>query len=242
MNRKSIALVFGTAHVDSTPGKCAPDGSIREAVYSREIIKDLVAIMENTYGFSVFTDYMPMEPLSKWTEARKRLGYSKGEQPLELDHRVQQVNAICNKFGKENTLFVSIHLNGAGDDGKWHGAGGWCCYTTPGTTKSDLLAECFYDAAFENLRPYVTIMDEGKRRGEYTEKQTPYRMDKTDGDRDMEANLYVLRNTACPAVLTENLFQDNRLDVKFLLSEEGRQAITRLHVEGILRYVEKMYK
>lgn len=232
-------IIFGTAHLDSTPGKCSPDGAFREAVYSRELIADIKAIMERTYGYTCFTDYAPLQPLKPWTDARKRLGYKDGEQAAELNYRCQQVNKICQQYGKDNCLYVSIHVNGAGDDGKWHGAGGWCCYTTPGTTKSDRLAECFYDAAITNLRPYVDIIDEGKRRGDYTEKQVPFRMDKSDGDRDMEANLFVLRETVCSAVLTENLFQDNRRDVAFLTSDVGRQAITRLHVEAILAYCDK---
>lgn len=50
-------------------------------------------------------------------------------------------------------------------------------------------------------------------------------------------SLYVLNNTACPAVLTESLFQDNWHDVDFLLSERGRAAVVRTHVEGIRNYV-----
>ena len=45
------------------------------------------------------------------------------------------------------------------------------------------------------------------------------------------------RDTNCPACLTENLFQDNKEDVDFLLSEEGYQAIVDLHVNGILSYL-----
>lgn len=236
MNKQNAVIILGTAHLDSTPGKCAPDKSIREAVYSREIIADVKVKLE-AYGYKVFIDYESLEPLPAWTAARKKLGWQKGEQPLELDYRAQQVNDICKKYGKENCIYVSIHLNGAGDDGKWHGAGGWGCYTTKGRTMADTLAECFYDAAISNLKAYVGIIDEGKRRGEYTEKQVPFRMDKTDGDRDLEANLYVLRKTNCAAVLTENLFQDSKRDVQFLLSEEGRHAIVRTHVEGILRYI-----
>jgi N-acetylmuramoyl-L-alanine amidase len=146
---------------------------------------------------------------------------------------------MCKEYGAANVLYVSIHVNAAGADGKWHGAGGWCCYTSKGRTMADSLAECMYDAAFSNLKEYVKIMDEGKRRGDYTEKQTPFRMDKTDGDRDLEADLYVVRKAACPAVLTENLFQDNKRDVAFLLSDEGRHAIERLHVEGIIDYIQK---
>ena len=59
----------------------------------------------------------------------------------------------------------------------------------------------------------------------------------TDGDPDKEAHFYILKHTKCPAVLTENLFQDNREDVGYLLSEEGKRAIVALHVEGIERYL-----
>ena len=45
------------------------------------------------------------------------------------------------------------------------------------------------------------------------------------------------RDTNCPAVLTENLFQDNRQDVDFLLSDAGRAAIVQLHFVGILNYL-----
>ena len=46
----------------------------------------------------------------------------------------------------------------------------------------------------------------------------------------------MLRKTACPCVLTENFFQDNRDDVAYLLSEEGREDITQLHVAGVIDY------
>ena len=55
-------------------------------------------------------------------------------------------------------------------------------------------------------------------------------------------NLAICRDTSCPAVLTENLFQDNKEDVDFLLSEEGKQLITKVHVDGILSYIKSMKK
>jgi N-acetylmuramoyl-L-alanine amidase len=45
------------------------------------------------------------------------------------------------------------------------------------------------------------------------------------------------RDTSCPAVLTENLFQDNKDDVAFLLSDEGKKKIVDIHVQGILKYI-----
>ena len=44
--------------------------------------------------------------------------------------------------------------------------------------------------------------------------------------------------TKCPAVLTENLFQDNREDVAYLLSETGKKTIIGLHVNGILNFIK----
>lgn len=52
----------------------------------------------------------------------------------------------------------------------------------------------------------------------------------------------VCRHFICPAVLTENLFQDNKEDVDFLLSEEGKQLITKVHVDGILSYIKSVKK
>lgn len=63
------------------------------------------------------------------------------------------------------------------------------------------------------------------------------RTDFTDGDPDIEKDFYITRHTSCPAVLTENLFMDNREDVAFLESEEGAKAIVSLHVDGILQYL-----
>lgn len=53
------------------------------------------------------------------------------------------------------------------------------------------------------------------------------------------ANFYILKHTACPAVLTENLFQDNRQEVDFLLSPEGREQIISLHFDALKAYTAK---
>ena len=54
------------------------------------------------------------------------------------------------------------------------------------------------------------------------------------------ADYYILKNSKCPAVLTENLFQDNLEDVNFLLSMHGRERIIDLHLKGIINYVENV--
>lgn len=201
-------IILGTAHLKSTPGKCSPDKSLYEYKYSRELIQAIYPILKDM-GYDVYID-IPEDDLKLTTNQ-------------ELKKRVDFVNSLCNKFGKNNCLYISIHVNGAGNGTKWMSATGWECWTSPGKTESDTLAEYLYKSAENNL--------EGKK----------IRKDLTDGDSDKEGNLYVLKNTKCPAVLTENFFQDNKEDVKFLLSEEGFHKIVRLHLEGIINYIQKIY-
>jgi len=61
----------------------------------------------------------------------------------------------------------------------------------------------------------------------------------SDSDRDWESNFYVIKNVNCIAVLTENFFMDNKNDVDFLLSEKGMETVTDIHINGILKYIER---
>ena len=217
-------VILGTAHGRNVGGKCSPDHMLEEYRYSREIVSRLRAELVEKV-FKVYID-MPEDivPLPQQQELRMRCNY---------------VNKVCKKHGKDNCLYVSIHVNAAGGEGKWMLAGGWCAYTSKGTTVSDTLAERLYEAAEKHLSGYAEIMEEGKKDGSYSSKQTPIRTDKSDGDKDMEADFFVLKHTACAAVLTENLFMDNKRDVSFLLSEKGKQSIVALHRDGILNFIKQ---
>lgn len=135
----------------------------------------------------------------------------------EIDVPLQERCRRANEYKASEAILVSIHCNAAGMGDKWMDARGWEAWTTPGTTKADSLATCLYQAA-----------------GELGLK---LREDNSDGDPDKEGHLYILKHSRCPAVLTENLFQDNREDVDFLLSDSGKNAITELHVRGIKKYL-----
>jgi N-acetylmuramoyl-L-alanine amidase len=37
--------------------------------------------------------------------------------------------------------------------------------------------------------------------------------------------------------LTENFFYDNKDDLKYLTSDEGVHAVVRLHIEGIIDFI-----
>lgn len=55
-------------------------------------------------------------------------------------------------------------------------------------------------------------------------------------------NLAICRDTLCPAVLTENLFQDNKQDVIFLLSEQGKRSVVDVHYRAILKFIKSCEK
>lgn len=144
------------------------------------------------------------------------------ERDVALSERVRRVNSYCSSQGTSNVILLSIHCNAAPpNDGKWHKARGWSAWTSPGRTGSDLLAEYLYKSAASVLPSAI-----------------PIRRDLSDGDSDWEANFTILTKTRCVAVLTENLFQDNKEDVDYLLSDSGRSAIINLHVNGLTSYLQ----
>ena len=144
------------------------------------------------------------------------------ENDISLGTRCKRVNDICKHFGASNVLLVSIHCNAAGADGKWHDARGWqACVSLNASAKSKQLASYLFDAA----------QTEGLK------MRSP-----KPGQKWWAQNLAICRDTNCPAVLTENLFQDNLADVEYLLSDEGREAIVNLHVNGIINYIKSLEK
>lgn len=138
---------------------------------------------------------------------------------VALAERTKRVNEVCVRLGTKNVILVSIHINASGN-GEWMNAKGWSCYTSIGQTKADKLADCFYQVAEEQFA--------GRK----------FRKDLTDGDPDWEAGFYMLKKTKCPAVLTENFFMDNKDDVAYLVSPEGRNAVVATHVEAIIKYIQ----
>mgnify|MGYP001042226140 FL=1 len=139
---------------------------------------------------------------------------------VPLAERARRVNELCGRLGTSNVILISIHCNAAGNGSEWMQARGWAAYTSKGKNKADKLAECLYNAASCHLT--------GQK----------LRKDYSDGDADWEESFYILRKTKCPAVLTENFFQDNKDDVDYMLSSDGKQNIINTHVNGIIQYIE----
>ena len=140
---------------------------------------------------------------------------------VSLLERVKRVNEKCRMYGKDNVLVISIHNNALGMGDKWeNNARGWSVWTSVGQTKSDLLAEYLFTRAKENF------------------KDMRLRSDVTDNDNDCESQFYILRKTLCPAVLTENFFMTAEEDLKYILSNKGKDAIVATHIQGIMDYIQ----
>ena len=194
-----MLILIDPGHGIDTPGKRSPDGKFLEYLWNRQIadlLLDRFMIMGIDASLVV-------------TETND----------ISLVTRVQRVNRMCSKVGASNVILLSSHSNAAGDGGKWMSAQGWSCYTSKGETKSDVIAECLYDA-FE---------------AEFADRKI--RKDMSDGDRDWEENFYILQKSKCPAVLLENFFYDNRDECAWLLKDETKGRIADTIVKGITQYI-----
>lgn len=147
--------------------------------------------------------------------------------PEDFDVSLQE---RCNRANKHyrvdrDTFLVSIHVNAAGNGRQWMNGQGWAIYTSQGITESDKIADIFVDEAVKTFK--------GRKIRIYSHSPL---------NRDHEANFYILVHTACPAVLTENFFQDNVDDVKYLLSDKGKEEVVRCHVNAIMNYIQSKKK
>ena len=143
------------------------------------------------------------------------------QEDISLSRRTDKANDIYreqkDKDGK-SCIYVSVHANGFSDES----ANGWSVYTSEGETKSDIVASVLAkNAAAE-------FPDEKMRK------------DTRDGDADKESNFWVLRKTVMPSILSENFFMTNYSNChNYLLSEEGRDRIAKIHFQMIQEVEEK---
>ena len=195
---KKMVVLLDNGHGSNTYGKCSPDKRLMEWKYTREI-----------------TEAVEKQLKSEGIDVRRIVTE---DRDITLGERCRRVNALCSKYGSKNVVLVSVHVNAAGDDNKWHDARGFSVWVSKkGSTNSKNLGKMFTEEAIkQNLMGNRWI----------------------PGEKYWQANYQIITNTNCPAVLTENLFQDNKEDVDFLLSKEGREKITNLHVDVIKKYLK----
>ncbi len=191
----------------------------------------MIILIDNGHGINTpgkcspdgrFKEYAWAREIAKMLYNRLKDSYTTKlitpeEVDISLATRVKRVNDVCLEHGAKNVLLISIHTDAAGADGKWHNARGFSARVgTNASSRSKKLASCLWNRAIEmGLKGNRCVPNE----------------------KYIAQNLYILKNTHCPAVLTENLFQDNKEDVDFLLSAEGKKKIVDMHVKGIIDYI-----
>lgn len=190
-------------------------------------------IIDNGHGINTPGKCSPDKSILEWKYCReiaKRLAEKLNadkikaiilvpeDRDISLTERCRRANKIYEQ--DKDTILVSIHLNAAGNGSKWMNATGWSGWVyTKASNKSKLLAQLLYKQAEHfNLQ------------GNRCVPKNKY----------WEANFAILKNSKCPAVLTENLFQDNKEDVAYLLTEEGKQVLVDLHYNAIKEYITQM--
>ena len=193
--------------------------------------KDYIILLDNGHGKNTPGKQSPDGLLKEYAYTReivkrifnslKELGYEPyilvpETDDISLSMRVKRANNIYNASNKK-AILISVHCNAAGADGKWHSAKGWSVFVAQNASaNSKKLADCLKKAA-----------DDEKLKVRIQHPNKSYWVQ----------SLAMCRDTNCPAVLTENMFQDNKEDVEFLLSEDGKKKITELHVNGIINYL-----
>jgi N-acetylmuramoyl-L-alanine amidase len=199
---KNIKLVLLDAgHGTKTPGKRSPkfeDGSqYFEGVGNREIREEVRKLLAK--------------------EKIRFLYVNPGDKDMGLFDRCATANAFARKYGKDQTLFISIHSDAYGKE--WNDAHGISCYTSPGQTASDVVAEEWYKQA-KLMWPDAKL-----------------RTSKKDGDLDKESRFAVLTKTQCPAILIENFFMTNKKECEFLRSKKGKREIAQVIVNTVKQFI-----
>ena len=194
-------------------------------------MKDTTVILDNGHGCDTPGKRSPDGRHLEWQWCRRAvraIGDALGSRGVTVEvlvpesrdvplrERTERVRKIVGRSAGD-CILVSVHNNAAGDGSEWLGARGWSAFVAPNASdRSRMLARMMYDEAC--------------RAGMKGNRATP-------PDGCWVASLAICRDTPCPAVLTENLFQDNRDDVAVLGSVGGFEALVDIHVNGILNFI-----
>lgn len=184
-------------------------------------------LIDNGHGYDTKGKRSPDGRLLEWEWTRDIAGRLEGRllqhcieakrivvepNDVPLSERCRRVNILC---GGGDALLVSLHVNASGLGKEWGNARGFSAWVSPNASARSRM--------FGDL-----IEKEAKDMG-------------LKGNRANRnacvGNFAIVRDTRCPAVLTENLFMDNMEDALFLLSERGKDAIVTLHFNAIMKYI-----
>lgn len=130
---------------------------------------------------------------------------------IPLGTRVNNINAEVRANKNKKYIGVSVHSNGFSKES----AHGWSVYTyNKASLDSHKLANLSAEAM---MKEFPDRRLRGKK----------------------SANFYILKNTICPFILTENFFHTNRYECQnILMTEEGQNKIVNLHYNFITEFIK----
>lgn len=183
MNKKPLYVIIDNGHGtrEYTKGKCAPDKSLYEGEWNRDFAKKL----GNMFAASnIEYQYLVLE-----------------NQDIGLRERVNRANKIYYEKCKQyEVILISVHINAAGNEGKWHDARGFTVWvSTNAGDKSKTLGKLIGQEA----------TTAGLRGNRYIPKEQYHTRGFT-----------IIHDTKMPAILCEHLFMDNKEDLAMLKDPE----------------------
>lgn len=187
----NISVALGCAHGIDVPGKQSPDGTFREWRFSREIQFQVANILKSQ-GYEVYL-------------------VNAQDSEIGLSNRKKYLNQLTPT---RPLVYITLHNNAAGSEGKWLNATGIEVYSSRGETKSDKIATLFLEMCEEAFPEFK------------------YRKDLQDGDPDKEANFTELMSK-WPSILIEWLFMDSKKDIQYLKDDVHKQSLVNFFVDFI---------
>lgn len=184
-------------------------------------------LIDNGHGCNTPGKRSPDGRLQEWQWTRRiaarivdalRLRGYDAELLVPEDHDVSLRERVARANRYADALVVSVHVNAAGMGNAWRTARGWSVHVSR-------------NAGMGSRRLAALLAESARARGLAVRVPLP-------GCDYWTQNLAICRDTRCPAVLTENLFMDNRQDCAFLLTLQGQRDLAEAHLDAIIKYVE----
>lgn len=187
-------VILDNGHGIDTPGKRSPIWSNGTQLFEWKFNRDVV---------DYIIQYLQVANISYVKLVEET-------QDISLKDRVDRINSIFKEYKDKYKIYlISVHGNAADNAPT---ANGIEVFTSIGETKSDIIAEVFYEK-LKNLGW----------------KMRPNRSNKGG----KEENFYILKNSYCPAVLTENGFYTNEEECKKMLDYYWQKEIALAHYKAI---------
>lgn len=190
----------------------------------------MLVIIDSGHGINTSGKCSPDKQFKEWkycrelanlvTEKLINLGYEVVNLMKGIDND-ESLRSRCNRINKivaqvKDCIVISLHNNAAGANGEWHNATGWSVFVSMNASSdSKLIAQRLCESAIKHKVMGNRIIPKCK----YWQK-----------------DLAICRDTKCPAVLIEHMFMDNKDDVAFLESTEGKQTLVQVIVDGLEVY------